>query len=153
MFQTLSNPRSVFARPRCETLSYSRSLSEALGGCAVVVSGQEEVVVRIFSSQGIKADLAFGQIDFGADQAVDPDGTDVEGVSEYRDLSFGVGFSDVDHGSFQRLLQVQSPVFGKRSACGSIFDAHRVASSVCGHEAVRLSHDIVSFSGTGGILC
>ena len=49
MTQTLSNPRSVFARPRCETLSNSRSLVETLGGRVVLVSRQEEVVVRIFS--------------------------------------------------------------------------------------------------------
>ena len=98
------------------------------GGRVVVVSFQEEVVVRVFSSEGIKPDLAFGQVDFGADQAVEPDGTDVQGMSQQRDLSFAVGFSDIDHRAFQRLLQVQSPLGREGSACGSVFDAYRVAS-------------------------
>jgi hypothetical protein len=117
-------------RSCCETLSDPRSLLEALRGSLVCVRGQEEVVVRILSSQGMKADLAFRQVDVGADQAISPDGTDVERVSQHFRLSLGIGFSDVDDGPFQRLLQVQTPVLGEGLARRSIFDAHCVALSM-----------------------
>ena len=102
--------------------------------------------MRILPSQGIKTNLAFGQIDVGADQAVDPDRTDVERVSQHDRLALGVGFSDIDRGSCQRLLQVQSPVLGERSAIGSIFDAYRVTSPMGIDEAVRLSHHLVTIA-------
>jgi hypothetical protein len=143
---TLGNPRSVFTTPLCETLSNSRSLIEAFGRCAVGVSRQQEMVVRILLSQGIKTNLAFGQIDIGADQAVTPDRADVELVSQHDGLPLGVGFSDIDHGSGQRLLQVQSPVFGERSAIGGIFDANCVALPMGSHEAVRLNHQVLAIA-------
>ena len=74
----------------------------------------------ILPSQGMETNLALSQIDIGADQAVGPSRADVERVSQHDGLSFGIGFSDIDHGPCQRLLQVQSPLFGERSAGGSI---------------------------------
>ena len=128
------------------TLRIARSLFESLGGCVVVVCGQEEMVAGILPSQGMETNLAFGQIDIGADYAVRPDLVDVEGVFQHDSRPFDVGFSDEDHGPFQRLLRVQSPALGECSARGSIFDAYHVASAMCGHKAVRLSPHLVSIA-------
>ena len=77
------------------------------------MSGQEEMSVRVPSTLSMKTDLASGQINVCANQAVGPDRTDIGRVAQDCGLSFGVSFSDIDHGSFQRLLQVQTPAVGQ----------------------------------------
>ena len=50
----------------------------------VVVCCQEEVVVRILSSQRMELDLVACQVDIGADEAVAPQGAQFEGASQHR---------------------------------------------------------------------
>ena len=89
----------------------------------MVVHIEQQMFVGSLASQGGDANLSLRQIDIGADQAMAPERAGFKGSSQHGDLAVSVGFSEEDHGSFQRLLEVQRPVFGEEAASRGVVDA------------------------------
>ena len=83
--------------------------------------------MRILSSQRMELDLMACQVDIGADEAVAPQGAQWERLPQHRRRTGCAGHAHEDHGSFQGLLQVGSPVLREGSPCGCVLDAHRVS--------------------------
>ena len=71
---------------------------EAFCGWVVVVCCQEEVVVRILSSQRMELDLVACQVDVGADEAMARQGAQFERVSQHRGRTGVSGHAQDDDG-------------------------------------------------------
>ena len=89
----------------------------------MVVHVEQQMFVGSLASQGGDANLSLRQIDIGADQAMAPERAGFKGSSQHGDLAVSVGFSEEDHGSFQRLLEVQHPVLEEEAASRGVVDA------------------------------
>ena len=89
---------------------------KAFRGWIVGMFAEEEMVVRILSSQRMELDFVARQVDVGANQAVAPQGAQSVRVSEHRGRTGVAGHAHEDHGSFQGLLQVGSPVLREGSS-------------------------------------
>lgn len=64
---------------------------------------------RFASAEGEEANGILVEIDFAADESVEPVWVDRKGVSEYLDASLVVGASEVDDFSTGSLLKVELP--------------------------------------------
>lgn len=88
------------------------------------------------SSEGVEAYLVLVEVDDGADEAVDPMGVGKEVVSEDWYVSAVVGASQVDDGSPEVRLEVETPWLRERASGGGGFDAGCVAGARGGDVAL-----------------
>jgi hypothetical protein len=92
---------------------------------------QERLIRGLAASQGGEAECVVVQIDFRADETMQPMLIDVERMTEKAGPTLVVGSSQEDNHSVERLLQIQMPMFGKDAATWRGFDAGAAALSRC----------------------
>ncbi len=124
--------------PDVVSVSIPRSLPEWFCGSFVGVGCEKHMVIWIFPSESVEADLLSRQIDFGADQAATPGWADVECLIQYGGSARQAGDPDEDDNPSQWVLQIELPIRRKQPPLRGVFDTHGMSVPVCGDEAFAI---------------
>src|SRR5690349_4051760 len=84
---------------------------------------QQRLVAGVATAQCIAADALQVEVDFTANQAVQPKTVDCEAMAEQLHVAFGVGASQVDQRPAQCAAQVEVPALRKGSSLRGGFAA------------------------------